>query len=480
LEILYDRVAGLDVHKTSVTVTVRLPDPDHPGRRVETTKRYRAFYRDLLELAGWLVVELGVDHAAMEATGVYWVPVWQALREIGGEDLHIDVVNAQHFKAVPGRKTDVKDSQWLAQLLECGLLRGSFIPPQPVRALRDLTRYRTKLTEERSREKQRLLKVLELAGIKLDNVASDTFGVSGRDMLRALADGERDPDVLADLARGVLRRKFDDLRLALAGRFTPHHADMIGLHLTRLDDLDRMLTQIDRRIGALPAPAVPASRGGSRRGTATDQPGPPGAAPPPPTATGLLAPFATQVALLTTIPGIGERTATAIVSEIGVDMTRFPTPAHLAAWAGLAPGNNESAGKRRRAGRRKGNTHLAATMVEAASAAARTNTRVGARFHRLHGRFGGKRRRPATGTDPGWKKAAFATAHTLIKIVYRVLATSTPYQDLGSDFYDRPFDPDLTVRRLIARLEGITGHTVALTAPVPPGSTPPTSGATAA
>jgi transposase len=471
VEILYDRVAGLDVHKASVTVTVRVPDPDHPGRRLETTKRYRAFYRDLLELAGWLVVELGVDHAAMEATGVYWVPVWQALREIGGEGLHIDVVNAQHFKAVPGRKTDVKDSQWLAQLLECGLLRGSFIPPQPVRALRDLTRYRTKLTEERSREKQRLLKMLELAGIKLDNVASDTFGVSGRDMLRALAAGERDPDVLADLARGVLRHKIDELRLALAGRFTAHHADMIGLHLTRLDDLDRMLAQVDRRIGALVAPDRPAGRRGTRRAATAD---PPGTAPPPPAATGLLAPFAAQVALLMTIPGIGERTATGIIAEIGIDMTRFPTSAHLAAWTGLAPGNNESAGKRRRAARRKGNTHLTAIMVEAASAAARTKTRVGARFHRLHRRFGGTRRRPATGSDPGWKKAAFATAHTLIKIVHRVLATGTPYQDLGSDFYDRPVDPDLTVRRLIARLEGITGQTVALATPVPAGTDPRT------
>ena len=469
MEILYDRVAGLDVHKASVTVTVRLPDPDRAGRRRETTQRYGTYYRDLLALAGWLV-GLGVDHAAMEATGVYWVPVWQALREIGGEGLHIDVVNAQHFKAVPGRKTDVKDSQWLAQLLECGLLRGSFIPPEPVRALRDLTRYRTKLTEERSREKQRLLKMLELAGIKLDNVASDTFGVSGRQMLRALAAGQRDPDVLADLALGVLRHKIDDLRLALAGRFTAHHADMVGLHLTRLEDLDRMLAQVDQRIGALVAPDLPAGRsgrggrggrGGSCR-AAAGQPGPPGTVPPP-AATGLLAPFAAQVALLTTIPGIGERTATVIISEIGVDMTRFPTPAHLAAWAGLAPGNNESAGKRHRAARRKGNTHLVAIMVEAGSAAARTKTRVGARFHRLHRRFGGQRRRPAGGSDPGWKKATFATAHTLIKIVHRVLDTGIAYQDLGADFYDRPYDPNLTTRRLITRLEGITGQKVVLT-----------------
>ena len=469
MEILYERVAGLDVHKTSVMVSVRLPDPQRPGRRLEKTRRFAAFYRDLLDMASWLV-GLGVGHAAMEATGVYWVPVWQALREVGGAGLHIDVVNAQHFKAVPGRKTDVKDSQWLAQLLECGLLRGSFIPPQDVRALRDLTRYRTKLTEERSREKQRLLKVLELAGIKLDNVASDTFGVSGRLMLRALVAGERDPHVLADLAQGVLRHKIDDLRLALAGRFTQHHADMIGLHLTRIDDLDRMLTEVGRRIGALAVPEKPGTRGRQRRAARTDQsdeaiaPDEAITAPRAPTATGLLAPFAAQVALLTTIPGIGERTATVIVSEIGTDMTRFPTQAHLAAWAGLAPANHESAGKRRRAGRRKGNTHLIAALVEAAGAAAKTKTRVGARFHRLHRRFGGTRRRTTNGSDPGWKKAAFATAHTLIKIVYQVLATGTPYQDLGNDFYHRPVDPDLTTHRLIARLETLTGKKVALTA----------------
>jgi len=351
--------------------------------------------------------------------------------------------------------------------LECGLLRGSFIPPENVRTLRDLTRYRTKLTEERSREKQRLLKVLELAGVKLDNVASDTFGVSGRKMLAALVAGERDPDLLADLALGVLRRKLDDLRLALAGRFTQHHADMIGLHLGRMDDLDRVLATVEERIGALVVDK-PRPRGRKNRpaeGGQTHE-----ALAPPPAATGLLAPFAAQIALLMSIPGIGEKTASVIVSEIGVDMTRFPTQAHLAAWAGLAPANNESAGKRRRAGRRKGNTHLVAIMVEAACAAARTKTRVGARFHRLHRRFGGKRPRQAQSGDPGWKKAAFATAHTLIKIVYKVLTTGLPYQDLGGDFYDRPFDPDLTAKRLIIRLEGLTGKKVALTehpTPVP-------------
>jgi transposase len=311
------------VHKKQVTVTVRTPDPRGVGRR-EKTRTFRTFYADLLAMGSWLI-ECGVTRVAMESTGPYWWPVHAALREAGGPDLSIDVVNAAHVKAVPGRKTDVKDSQWLAQLLEVGLLRGSFLPPDDVRQIRDLTRYQTKLTEERSREKQRLLKVLEAAGIKLDVVASDTFGVSGRAMLDALVGGERDPHVLAGLARGVLRNKSDDLRLALVGRFTVHHGQMIGFHLTRLDQLDQVIGQVKEQIGHT------GIAGNSRR-PATEP-------------SGLLAPFTEQIQLLTSIPGIGERVATVIVSEIGVDMSRFPSAKHLAAWAGLAPGNNESAGR---------------------------------------------------------------------------------------------------------------------------------------
>jgi transposase len=446
LEVMFERVAGLDVHKKSVTVTVRAPDPDRAGRRLEKTRQFSTYYERLLDLARWLV-EMGVTHAAMESTGVYWFPVWQALREVGGPALTIEVVNAAHVKAVPGRKTDVKDSQWLAQLLEVGLLRGSFIPPQEVRRLRDLTRYRTKLIEERSREKQRLLKTLEQGGIKLDSVASDTFGVSGRLMLKALVAGERDPVVLADMAKGRMRIKIDDLRLALAGRFTDHHADMVSLHLSRIEGLEQTLDELSRRIGTC---LVPAKQDGPANGE-------------PPRATGLLKPFATQMTLLTSIPGVGDKVAAVIISEIGVDMSRFPTPAHLAAWAGLAPGNNESGGRRRRAGRRKGNPHLAAIMVEAASAAAKTQTRIGARFRRLHHRFGGTARRGKHKTvDPGWKRAAFATAHTMIKVVHRVLASGISYQDLGADFYERAVDPQTRARNLVRLLEGITGKRVAL------------------
>jgi len=265
LDVLYSHVAGIDVHKKQVTVTVRIPDPRRPAARWEKTRTFRTFYADLLAMGSWLV-ELGVTRVAMESTGPYWWPVYAALREAGGLGLAIDVVNAAHVKAVPGRKTDVKDSQWLARLLEVGLLRGSFLPPDDIREIRDLTRYQTKLTEERSREKQRLLKVLEAAGVKLDVVASDTFGVSGRSMLDALVAGERDPVVLAGLARGVLRNKTDDLRLALSGRFTAHHGQMIGFHLARLDHLDQMIGQVREKIGT----AAPREPAGGRR------PGPPG------------------------------------------------------------------------------------------------------------------------------------------------------------------------------------------------------------
>lgn len=430
MEILYTHVGGIDVHKKKITVTVRTPDPE-TGRRWETTRTFRTFYSELLEMARWLVVERGARHVAMESTGPCWWPVYQALREVGGPGLVVEVVNAAHVKAVPGRKTDVKDSQWLARLMECGLLRGSFLPPEEIRAMRDLTRYQTKLVQERSREKQRALKVLESAGIKLDNVASDAFGVSGRAMLAALAAGERDPAVLAELACGRLRNKIEDLRLALDGRFTAHHGEMVGLHLARIGDLDRTIAQVQKKVGSVgKTPADPA--------------------------TGLVGPFQAQIRALMTIPGIGERAATVIVSEIGVDMSRFPTAKHLAAWAGLAPGNNESAGKRRPAKARKGNAWVCSILSEAAHAAAKTHTRLGARYHRLHRRFGGKQNKGAGA------KAAFAVAHTLIKIVWNVLSTGQEYADLGHDYYTRRVDPEARKKSLLAQLEALTGRKIAL------------------
>ena len=449
VEILYQRVGGIDVHKRQVTVTARTPRDG--GGRLQTTRTFKTFYGDLLTMAWWLVTELGVTHVAMESTGPYWWPVYAALREVGGPGLVIEVVNAAHVKAVPGRKTDVRDSQWLAELMEVGLLRGSFIAPEQVRRLRDFTRYRTKVTEERSREKQRLLKTLEAAGIKLDNVASDTFGVSGRLMLQALVAGERDPVVLAGMARGLLRNKTADLRLALDGRFTAHHGRLVGLHLARIDDLDRMLGRLNTAITD------------SGDGTAADADATGDAAG----GGGLVAPFAAQVALLTSIPGVGEQVATAVIAEIGVDMSRFPTGKHLASWAGLAPGNHESAGKRRSGRRRKGNPHVCSALVEAALAGSRTSTRIGARFHRLHRRFGG-RAKPGAG-----KKAAFAVAHTLIRIIHHVLSTGQPYTDLGNDFYTRRVNPDTQTRTLIARLEALSGKKIIFVDnPDDPGTTP--------
>jgi transposase len=245
-------------------------------------------------------------------------------------------------------------------------------------------------------------------------------------MLNALVGGERDPVVLAGLARGVLRNKTDDLRLALAGRFTAHHGQMIGLHLARIDHLDQMLTQVKDSIGRVGKDRMP----------------------------GLVDPFTAQVELLMSIPGIGERAATVVIYEIGADMSRFPTAAHLAAWTGLAPGNNESAGKRRKGRHRRGNTHVQSILIEAALAAAKTRTRIGARYHRLHRRFGGKQNPAAA------KKAAFAVAHTLIKVIWSVLATAAPYTDLGHDFYTRRVDPETQTRRLIAQLEALSGKKI--------------------
>jgi transposase len=307
---VYERVAAIDVGKKEIAVTVRVPGPG-PGARTAQTRKFRTFYQVLRQMVGWLV-EQGVTHVAMEATGVYWKPVFHALCETGtGEAGAIEVVlvNARHVKNVPGRKTDVKDSEWLAGLLECGLLRGSFIPPRQIAAVRELTRYRKKTIQARTRELQRLAKVCEDAGIKIDSVASSITTLSARDMIEALIAGERDPQVLANLARGTMRAKIPDLTMACSGRFADHHATLARLHLDHIDHLTSMIDGLDQRIE-------------QTMGT-----------------------FAEQLALLRTIPGIGARAAQILISEIGVDMSRFPTAAHLASWAGLCPGNNESAGR---------------------------------------------------------------------------------------------------------------------------------------
>jgi transposase len=299
VEIVYQRVAAIDVHRKQITVAVRTPGT-RAGQRRQQVRKYATFYSALREMTGWLLAEQ-VTHVAMEATGVYWRPVFHALAEPDG--LEILLCNTYHVKNVPGRKTDASDAVWLAQLCEVGLLRGSFLPPADIAAIRDLVRYRKKLITERGRETQRLHKVLEDGGVKLDSVASDAIGVSGRAMIEAMIAGERDPAALADLAKGLLRKKIPDLTLALAGRFAAHHGLLCQLHLRHIDHLTDMIGTLDTRIDEQ------------------------------------ISPYAAQRDRLTTIPGIGQRSAQTIIAEIGVDMSRFPSPAHLASWAGLCPGN---------------------------------------------------------------------------------------------------------------------------------------------
>jgi transposase len=402
---LIEHCAGLDVHRDTVAVCVRVPGPDR--RRRQEIRTFGTTTADLLTLRDWLAAH-AVTHVAMESTGVYWKPVYYILEE-GFECL---LVNAAHLKHVPGRKTDVQDCAWIAQVLEHGLLRGSFVPPPPLRDLRDLTRYRTSLTEERSRIATRLHKVLQDAGIKLASVASDILGVSGRAMLTALAHGTTDADVLAELARGRLRIKLPALRAALAGRFRDHHAFLVGQLLAHLDYLEEAIVSLSERVEEL------------------------------------LVPFAEKVTLLDTIPGISRHTAEVLVAEIGLDMRVFPTPAHLASWAGLCPGQHESAGKRRAVKTRKGNRWLRGMLVQAAHAAITVKgCALAARYRRI------MRHR-------GHKKAIVAVAHAQLVIAYHVIKHDVPYRELGADYYDRHF-AERTRRRAVASLERL-GYRVAL------------------
>jgi transposase len=406
---MLDRCAAIDVHKKVVTVCARIVTAD--GELQELTAEFQTMAADLLALRDWLV-ELGVTHVAMEATGVYWKPVYYALED----DCELLLVNAAHVKNVPGRKTDTNDAQWLCQLLECGLLRASFVPPKPIRALRDLTRYRKSLIQERAREANRLHKVLEDAGIKLSSVATDVLGVSGRQMLQALLSGTRDPELLAELAKGKLRAKIPELRRALQGNFQAHHALIISQILAHLDHLEEIIAALTEEIEAR------------------------------------LAPFARKAELLRTIPGVAERNSHVIIAELGPDMSRFSSDRHAASWAGICPGNNESAGKRRSGKTRKANPHLRAALVESANAAARSkNTYLRAQYEQV------KRRR-------GHKKAIGAVAHSLLTASYHILKDEVPYQELGGDYFARRADPERITKRLIAQLERL-GHTVTLQTP---------------
>ena len=392
-----ERCGGLDVHKDTIAACVRIGG--HSGGAAQYVQTFRTTAADLLVLRDWLAAH-GVTHVAMESTGVYWKPVFYALES----DFTCLLVNAAHIKQVPGRKTDVQDCVWIAQLLEHGLLRGSFVPPVPIRELRDLTRYRKALIQDRTRVANRLHKALEDAGVKLASVASDILGVSGRAMLEALAQGTTDPEILAELARGRLRGKLPALRTALAGRFRSHHAFLVGQLLAHLDYIDEAIATLSSEI--------------ERH----------------------LAPFADQLTRLDSIPGINRRTAEVIIAELGVDMSAFPSAAHLASWAALCPGNNESAGKHKSGKTRKGNRWLRNALIEAAAGASRAkDSALQARFRRI------LRHR-------GPKKAVVALAHTLLRIVYHVLADGTVYHELGADYHDRQHRQRIT-RRAIQLLQ---------------------------
>jgi transposase len=379
---LIERCCGLDVHRDTVAACVRVPGPN--GKRQQEVLTFGTTAAELLALRDWLEAH-GVTHVAMESTGVYWKPVFYVLEEA----FTCLLVNATHIKQVPGRKTDVKDCVWIAQCLECGLLRGSFVPPAPIRELRDLTRHRRVLIQERTRAANRLHKLLQDAGIKLASVATNILGVSGRAMLEALVHGTTDPEVLADLARGRLRKKLPALRQALAGRFRPHHAFLVSQLLAHVDYLEESINTVSEEVE------------------------------------GRLAPFAQHLTQLDTIPGVDKRTAEVLIAELGVDMSYFPSDRHLASWAALCPGNNESAGKHRSGKTRRGNRWLRTALVEAAWAAIRVeDSALGARYRRV------MRHR-------GHKKAVVAVAHAMLRAVYHLLAEETMYREPGADYYDR-------------------------------------------
>jgi transposase len=376
-------------------------------------------------MAAWLTAE-GVKEVAMEATGPYWKPVWHVLEDAGFEQR---LVNSRHVKILPGRKTDVGDAAWLAELLEHGLLRGSFVPPEQVRRLRDLTRYRKKLIQTHTSECQRIQKNLEDAGIKLDSVASDVLGVSGRAMLRALLGGERNPAVLADLAKGRLRDKIPDLQRALRGRFAEHHALLIGIILDHIEHLEAAVAALDAQVDTV----MDEHDTDDTKETDGD----------------VVAPFARARDRLDTIPGVGKRAAEVIIAEIGVDMARFPTAGHLASWAGMCPGNNVTGGKSRSGRTTNGDVWLRDILVQCAWTASRTrDTYLAAQFWRLARRI-------------GKKKAAMAVGHSILIAAWHILTHDTDYNDLGGDWFARKANDDHRRDQAIRNLHDL-GYRVTL------------------
>jgi transposase len=405
VEVVYPRCCGVDVHKKTMVACVLVPGPQ--GRPVKEVRTFGTMTADLLTLVDW-VVAAGCTHVAMESPGSFWKPLYNLLEGV----LEVLVVNAAHIKAVPGRKTDVRDCEWIADLLRHGLLQASFIPDRPQRELRELTRYRTSVVQERTAEVNRVQKVLEGANIKLAAVASDIMGVSGRDMLAALIAGTADAATMAQFARGRMREKIPQLEQALTGTCAAHQRFLVAEQLALIDYLDALIERVSAQIAERVRPAEE------------------------------------EIILLDSITGIGRATAEVLVAEIGVDLQRFPSADHLCSWAGVAPGSNESAGKRKSGKTRKGSPWLRAALVEAAHAAGRSkNTYLGAQYRRLVARKGKKR-------------AAVAVAHSILTIVYHVLTDRVPFTDFGGDYFDRR-DQQAVQRRLVHRLEAL-GYTVSL------------------
>jgi transposase len=405
MQTLVERGCGLDVHQATVVACLLQVRQD--GRVQKQIRTFGSTTRELVSLREWLRTE-GCTHVAMESTGVYWKPVYAILEGA----FEIVVANAQQVKKVPGRKTDVKDAEWIADLLCHGLLRSSFVPPKPIRELRDLTRYRRKLVESQAAERNRLLKLLESANIKLSSVATDVFGVSGRLMLKALVEGKASLAEMAELAKGKLRNKIPQLQLALEGKLEEHHRFLLQLQQDRLDAAERDLSTLEQRIRQK------------------------------------LEPYAAQLSLLQEIPGVDWTLAAVIIAELGIDMTVFQSVSQLASWAGVCPGNNESAGKRKSTRIPKGNVYLKTALVEAANAAARAKgTYLRDKFYRL------KARR-------GYKRAAVAIAHKILVSIYHMFSQQVSYNDLGDLYLDKLNKNHLT-RNLVHRLERL-GYSVTL------------------
>lgn len=404
MEVIIDHACGMDVHKDSITACIMTPK----GKEIRTFPTKTVF---LLQLIDW-IKEHGCTHVAMESTGVYWKPIVNILE---AENIEFLVVNAQHMKAVPGRKTDVKDAEWIAKLLRHGLLKASFIPNRIQRELRELVRYRRSMIEERARQHNRIQKVLEGANIKLGSVVSDIMGVSARDMLGAIADGEDDPEKLASFARRTMKKKKDELELALRGYINPHQRLMIKTILTHIDFLSDQIDMLDQEI--------------ANRFTSDQQ----------------------HIERLDSIPGIATRMAEQILAEIGTDVAnQFPSAAHLCSWAGLVPGHNESAGKRKSTTMKKGNKYLKSALIEAAHSIRGSKNYLGALYRR-------------TAARKGKKRAGIAVAHAILRISYYLLTRKEMYVDLGEDYFDKQKQQSI-VRYSVRRLENL-GYNVTITEP---------------